>query len=445
MALSANTVWEVRVAGSDTNGGGFVTGSGGTDYSQQNGVNPNGGSNGSSVLAAAAGTTTITCTDAQFTSAITGNIVYFQGGSGSIAAQWRQATYVSATTITIDTAIATSTGMTMNVGGALQTVGQLSALLTIGGMIAYLLQAGSVFPITSITTSVPGGSLGMSQNIFIQGYTTTRSLGNSDTAPTIQAQITGATFFSGSSGWVIQNIICDGNTPTYNSRVANSGSGVFILCTFKNFATASNNIFTAIKCYATTNSAAVFSGTAISCVAYNNTATQFVPGQAGILIDCISYSNTGAGTDGFSITINAGLCKNCVAYSNGRHGFNLSGGTSGLVINCHAENNNSDGFLISNNLKVLINCSVYNNGTNFAIAGNNSNTGSITITVGSVFVNAASGNFLLNSTTSQGASLRAGADPSSFPGGLTSNYRDIGAAQHQDSGSGGGVIFLFDS
>jgi len=51
----------------------------------------------------------------------------------------------------------------------------------------------------------------------------------------------------------------------------------------------------------------------------------------------------------------------------------------------------------------------------------------------------------LNSTTSQGASLRAGADPSSFPGGLTSNYRDIGAAQHQDSGSGGGVIFLFDS
>ena len=36
MALSASTVWEVRPAtGSDNNGGGFVTGASGTDYSQQ--------------------------------------------------------------------------------------------------------------------------------------------------------------------------------------------------------------------------------------------------------------------------------------------------------------------------------------------------------------------------------------------------------------------------
>ena len=35
MALSANTVFEVEYAGADSNGGGFVTGSGGTDYSQQ--------------------------------------------------------------------------------------------------------------------------------------------------------------------------------------------------------------------------------------------------------------------------------------------------------------------------------------------------------------------------------------------------------------------------
>ena len=39
MALSASTVWEVRTAGSDTNGGGFVTGAAGTDLSQQNSAN----------------------------------------------------------------------------------------------------------------------------------------------------------------------------------------------------------------------------------------------------------------------------------------------------------------------------------------------------------------------------------------------------------------------
>ena len=39
MALSANSVFEVRTAGNDTNGGGFVTGAAGTDYSQQDAKN----------------------------------------------------------------------------------------------------------------------------------------------------------------------------------------------------------------------------------------------------------------------------------------------------------------------------------------------------------------------------------------------------------------------
>jgi hypothetical protein len=36
MALSSATVLEVRTTGVDTNGGGFVTGATGTDFSQQN-------------------------------------------------------------------------------------------------------------------------------------------------------------------------------------------------------------------------------------------------------------------------------------------------------------------------------------------------------------------------------------------------------------------------
>ena len=35
MALAAASVVEVRTAGNDTNGGGFVTGASGTDFSQQ--------------------------------------------------------------------------------------------------------------------------------------------------------------------------------------------------------------------------------------------------------------------------------------------------------------------------------------------------------------------------------------------------------------------------
>jgi len=58
-AISVNSVFEVRTAGNDTNGGGFVTGAAGTDYSQQD-ANNTVGADISTTDAVAAGTTTIT-------------------------------------------------------------------------------------------------------------------------------------------------------------------------------------------------------------------------------------------------------------------------------------------------------------------------------------------------------------------------------------------------
>ena len=60
MALSANTVLEVRNGGSDTNGGGFVTGAAGTDWSQQDAAQY------SVTDGVTAGTTTITSATANF-------------------------------------------------------------------------------------------------------------------------------------------------------------------------------------------------------------------------------------------------------------------------------------------------------------------------------------------------------------------------------------------
>src|SRR6266851_651165 len=121
MALNSNCVFEVRTAGTDTNGGGFKSTApvGSTDYSQQDAKNTV-GNNISTTDAVAAGTTTITSATASFTSAIVGNVVYLTGGTGTIAAQWREVlTFVNVTTVTIDASIAVSTGMTMNIGGAL--------------------------------------------------------------------------------------------------------------------------------------------------------------------------------------------------------------------------------------------------------------------------------------------------------------------------------------
>src|ERR1041385_4429179 len=113
MSISALTVWEVRPTnGANTNGGGFVSGAAGTDYSQQNAKNTV-GNNISTTDAVANGTTTITSATASFTSAIVGNIIYLQGGSGSLTAGWYQVTtFTNSTTIVVDRTVASGTGIT---------------------------------------------------------------------------------------------------------------------------------------------------------------------------------------------------------------------------------------------------------------------------------------------------------------------------------------------
>jgi hypothetical protein len=117
MALSLDTQWNVRTDGSGHEWRRVRLRSCGTDYSRQAAANSV-GSNISTTDAVAAGTTTITSATAAFTSAITGNIIYLQGGSGSLTAGWYQATYVSATSITVDRSVASGTGITLNIGGA---------------------------------------------------------------------------------------------------------------------------------------------------------------------------------------------------------------------------------------------------------------------------------------------------------------------------------------
>lgn len=441
MAISANTIWEVRLLGSDTNGGGFVTGAAGTNYSLQNSANST-GSNISTTDAVGAGTTTITSVTAAFTTAITGNIIYLQGGTGTLAAGWYQATYVSATSITVDRAVAAGTGITMNIGGALLSPGQASANV-VAGNIAFFLNIGadgtSVYSITSATGATTAGVVSTAVSCLFQGYTTTRSLGNTDARPTFQLNVSTATMWLSAADMVAQGIICDGNSQTAAKLSATTVT--LIRCMFMNFNTATTS-GSFVDCTATTNSAIIFVGIyAVGCEAYANTATPYSLNA----IDCISSGNTGATTDGFQTPNAQSVLRNCVSVSNGRNGFLCSSGPSTTLINCHAESNTGGGFDVTVSGKALINCSAYNNtGGAFSFSTNVSNTGFIAVTAGSVFVNAVGFNFALNNIANQGAKLRAAADPSTFPRGLTSNYRDIGAAQHQDSPSTTNIFVIDD-
>lgn len=208
-ACHAGRTWEVRTAGADTNGGGFV--SGGTDYSQNDNKNAAGCSlcgsssaNLSTTDAVANGTTTITSASANFTSAITGNMIYLQGGSGSLAAGWYQTTYASSTSITVDRTVASGTAITMNIGGALATAGQANANSAASNTI--YIKSGTYMLTSTVTLSLKNDTSGPLSFI---GYHVTR--GDNDGARPVITSATANlalfTFGAGNpSGYLFQNI-----------------------------------------------------------------------------------------------------------------------------------------------------------------------------------------------------------------------------------------------
>src|ERR1039458_446997 len=118
MSLPVTTIWEVRpTVGSDTAGGGFdpaIAGAG-TDYSQQNAPNST-GNNKSTTDGVGTGSTTINSATASFTSAIVGNIVYFD-------TQWYEVTaFTDSANVVVERATTSGTGLVLNIGGALATI-----------------------------------------------------------------------------------------------------------------------------------------------------------------------------------------------------------------------------------------------------------------------------------------------------------------------------------
>jgi hypothetical protein len=444
MALSANTILEVRAAGSDTNGGGFVNGAAGTDYSQQNAAN-SGSTDKSTTDAVANGTTTLTSAAANFGTSIVGNIIYLAGGTGSLAAGWYQVTArASATSITLDRTVATGTGITMNIGGALATPGQASAIAVVGNVV-YLFNAGStVYSITSATTNVANGCVNSSGGtVIFVGYSVTRSLITTDTGPTIQLNVSTATILQGfAAAW---NLILDGNSQTASKATA--ANTLIYRSAIKNMTGAGSVAGTAFFCSATACTGTVFTNSCYYCEGYVNSACPFVPaGSQNVLIGNVSRDNTGATTDGFNLGIGGrgGIASHNTSVRNARDGFRVAFFT--VLSNNIAESNTGAPFNFTGaNIGFAQNNAYYGNGSGITYTGQtamNFDSGNIAVTAGSVFTNAAGNDYSLNNTASQGALLRAAGFPATLPLGTTANYRDIGAAQHQ--AAGGGVIVIDD-
>jgi hypothetical protein len=448
-ALSASTVFEVRQAGSDTNGGGFVTGSSGTDWSQQTGAQY------ATTDGVTAGTTTITSASANFGTDVVGNLIYVAGGTGSITAGWYQIlTRVSSTTITVDrsTGLTTGTGATLNIGGALASWGQMSALMTISSMRAWIKYSATAYSLTSATANVSGGlvSLTGSATLNIEGYDQTRGdrTGNQPqlTWASVAAPGSNTYMFTMASGALqrVANVYLNGNSVNNVSGFSAAHAvNKVVQCSAENFSGTNGVAFlgqgsSAVgnfkSCYAY-NSVTGFTATSLtSCIAVSCT-TGFSNGEG--FINCLASA---CGT-GFSLTTGGGIADRCTADSCTVVGFTNASANISSYWNCLASNCTGSGvygFNVGTNVASLEYCAVYNNATN--INGTPFvNENLITLTQ-QPYVTAGS-QFAPNNTSGGGASLRGQA-----LGVFTqADNEDVGAVQHADPSGGTTYIFQVES
>jgi hypothetical protein len=187
---------------------------------------------------------------------------------------------------------------------------------------------------------------------------------------------------------------------------------------------------------------------AVGCVATGCTTAGFTSGVTYmVLTNCIAYGNTGGSTDGFQFTgATTGLSMiGCVSRGNGRDGLRITVAlTQAVILNSVFTSNTGYGINSTTTNAAVWAAADYNAFySNTAGARNQLPAGDHDVTLsGDPFTNAASGDFSLNSTAGAGLALQATGWPGVFPGGLTTGYGDIGAAQHQASGGGGATMFI---
>lgn len=387
-----------------------------------------------------------------------GNLISVTSGTG-FTVQYVEVVSTSSTVATCDKSLGTlsSTGGNGGLGGPLASPGKAGGLKVAGN--SCFIKTGT-YTLTSSSANVAGGKISdttggvyPSQNSIWEGYDTYRCDKPTTNRPVISAgSVTGITIFAFSSSYhMIECLTLDGNSQA-TTKGFECLSIRFALrrCKVQNTTSmgfTGNGRGQFLFCQATgcSGSYAFGGGTGnhfAYCEAWSNTCAGFSLGSAQVAIGCLSYSNTGGSTDGFSISA-GDTCIGCVAYANGRDGFRQTGDPGFTLINCIAEANTGGGFnsaFTTGNFN-MFNCGYYNNGTNVATALPVNNQGGV-LGTGSFFTNAASADFSLNNTAGAGAALRGVGFPALFPRGLTANYHDIGAAQHQDAGGVAGGSFF---
>ena len=279
MALSANTDWEVRTSGSADNGGGFVVGASGTDYSQQDAAELS----LTDGITSGAGSTTLSSIAGGFTSAMVGNLVYIASGTNFTTGFYEITSYTNANQVVLDRSPTPSgAGFVGNVkvGGA-QSDLQLVTDNVVAGNVCWI-QAGT-YDFSSATWSVPTNVGTNAAPLQFIGYSATRGDANTPVA-----------------------IIDAGGTSNEILRVGSSNAPGNI--TFKQLGFTDTTATYAVRCY---GQCCRF----INCRVYEVGYTAFyLPAYGNVLINCEAhnYCQSGSGY-GFYASTTGMRIYNCTA------------------------------------------------------------------------------------------------------------------------------------
>lgn len=462
-ALTDQVVGEVRPgSGNDNNGGFFLPGASGTDYSQQN--SPQYALTG--VTSSGAGNTVLFASAA---SDMVGNGARVVSGTNFNTGTFLVTSVSVGVSITFGTngagqSISSGVGASgvINIGGATATLQVLLDALTNSTSAHIWIKNTGTLTITSSNTPASP-----SPGHLISGYGTTRGDGVRSSITTSTNSVHG--FVSNGQVFGLENIDLSSTagTPGDGVRATAANSTLVLL---RNVKVSGFNV-----CANGNNAGSIFIFNTIALIDSEVTGcTSHAIQTQGYTFVYGSYlhGNSGDGinlvTGALNVVVQNSILAssvNGIAYVSGGMGsgsqvfvsnsafYNLSGngitgpgGSSASLINGNALNvvntifSTITGTALNAGPALLqmvsgSNNKFYNNGTNFGNAYTSSVGGTLTA---DPFTNAAGGNFALNNTAGGGAACRA----TGFPGVLAAGgtgFIDIGPLQHQDAGGGGQV------
>ncbi len=397
----------------------------------------------------------IGATTTQFTSVanpagphLIGNFIAVTSGTG-FTVQWVEVTAftLSGLLATCDKSLGTtlSTGGHGGLGGALASPGKAGALHVATNLIA-LCAAGSIYGM-SATNNVASGKLTLSPIAILFGYTSNRFIMNTDVKPQVKPTANSYTLVYFGSQAMCRNIAFvnpDAHTANVCTQTDN-GNSITESCTADSFATAFSVTFGAAQMHNLYISNIQTSGVGISAAtAAGSISGVEIRGGAAASANGINLAGTWnlsdfivSGVNGIGVNISGSntSVKRGIVYGCGSDGVNLAGNNNLTISNVHCEGNTGLGFNAAGayTLNRLINCSAYNNTGGNVVAGLLAATmavqGFLTLAA-SAFTSTSGHDFSLNNTAGGGAVLRGAGFPGLYPGGTTTSYSDVGAAQH---------------